>query len=49
MPKYRYHCEDCQKEYGVEKPVKEFDDPVPCPHCEKPMKLAVQPVPFRIR
>lgn len=52
--RYKYRCPECitddgyVKEYEVEKPLCEFDEPVPCPKCDKPMELAVQAVPFRI-
>jgi putative FmdB family regulatory protein len=49
MPLYRYSCEDCRKEFEVKKPVKEYDDPVPCKYCGKDMKMQIQPVPFRIK
>lgn len=45
---YTYSCEDCLKQFEIQKPLAESEDPVPCPYCEKDMQKVITPVPFRI-
>lgn len=45
---YVYRCYSCMKQYEVQKPLAECDDPVPCKICEKEMVKILTPIRFRI-
>ncbi len=48
MPLYEMTCFDCEKVFEVQIPLAKYDEPVKCPHCEKPLVRHVTPVRFKI-
>ena len=49
MPLYVYYCRKCMKVYEAIVPLKDWDKPVKCPHCEEEMKKQPAPVMFIIK
>jgi putative FmdB family regulatory protein len=44
MPKYDYHCRECQTWEEVERSIHAPDEPISCPKCEKEMNKVYGPV-----
>lgn len=34
MPLYEYHCDNCDNEFEMRRPIKESSAPTRCPECE---------------
>ncbi len=34
MPLYEYHCESCEREFELRRPIKDADAKTRCPECE---------------
>ncbi|HZQ09894.1 MAG TPA: zinc ribbon domain-containing protein [Anaerolineae bacterium] len=34
MPLYEYHCESCEREFELRRPIKDADAATRCPECE---------------
>jgi putative FmdB family regulatory protein len=48
LPLYSFECDKCQKEYEALIKLKDFDEPVKCPHCGKKLKRIMKPVMFKV-
>lgn len=48
MPLYDYHCPDCRKRFEVQVKLSDWDKPIPCKYCGKPLiKIVTAPM-FRM-
>ena len=47
MPLYQYHCDNCDRNFDIKKPIREVTREELCPDCNMELRREYTPVPHK--